>query len=712
MLLMLYIEKYRDISMVKYEGQLKEVKYKTIRSKRKKIYVKRCTDIFTFDIEVSSAWMKDGELIPYTPGQPVDYWNDKKSYSLPYIWQFSFNDQVYYGREIEKFKEVLQDIPDDMDVCFYVHNLAYEICFLINFLTVEHIFARSAHKPMYVTFKEFPRITFKCSYVLTNLSLESWGKQLRCLKLTGDLDYRTLRTPLTPLTDAELAYCERDCIVVYEGIKDHLKQYKNVWDIPLTSTGKVRRPVKKLVTNDKDYMRDMKKLIPEDADQYHMFQNLFAGGYTHGNRKYLDKVISGEVMEHVDIASSYPTCMLAYKYPYNKWCYISKHMPDPKTFEYRAYIIKLHFTGLKCISWNSYISGAKSRGRGMIYDNGRVLYADELFITVTEQDYITIMNNYTWESVESEGTWVCHKRYLPTIFMEYLLKLYEDKTSLKGVDLERYGIAKQYINSMYGMCVTSLFNQEIRFNQEDGSWTPEELTKDQVNAGLEKMRRWFDKKYFLSYPVGCWITAYARRRLWMCVERIDKDLLYTDTDSLFYKGHKNWKWFNDDIDKKLRDACDYHGFDFERTRPADVKGVKHPLGYLEREDEDQTIEAFKTLGAKKYCEQRDGKLYLTVAGINKAAVECLDGDINNFQDGFVFDKDAESVKKLELTYLTDMNPVTWPDGYRSELKFGLTMRPTGYKLSVPKVIDVLDVLYNYVCNPEEQESIRKRGIFS
>lgn len=693
--------------MIYYSGQLKDASFNIVKKRkgRKKKTVKRCMDIFTLDCEVSSAWMDQGGLIGYEPGHDADYWNDKDKFSLPYIWQFSFNDIVYYGRELFEFKKLLDDLPD-AELIIWVHNLAYEFAvMLINILTVSKVFARSPHAPMYAVFEEHENITFRCSYILTNLSLATWGKQLGIKKLTGDLDYHILRTPKTELTAQELEYCERDCVIVYEGIKDHLKNYDDVFDIPMTSTGKIRRVVKDIVTNDKLYMKNIKRLIPRSVEEYQRFQSVFAGGYTHANRKYLNKLVTGDI-SHYDINSSYPTVMIAYKFPYNRWAYISTRLPDPAKFEDRAYISKLHFTGLKCKNWNTYISASKSRGRGIISDNGRVLVADELYCTVTEQDYITICNNYVWDSIESEGTWICNKKYLPTIFVKYILELYKDKTELKGVDPDRYAISKQYINSLFGMSVTNIIQSEVMYN--DGEWDIGELTADNIEYKLNKMRRWFDKSYFLSYPAGCWITAYARRRLWECIEQIDNDLLYTDTDSVFYKGSHDWKWFNDDIDDRLRAACEHHGIDFDLTRPKDKNGVAWPLGYLS--DEADNITQFKTLGAKKYIEGRtDGKLYMTVSGVNKAAVSCLNDDINNFCDGFVFDKDAPDMHKNEHVYITDMQPVTWPDGYKSDLKYGINMRPTGYKLSIPRIYDSLESFLNHAANPDISEVTRKRG---
>ena len=68
-----------------------------------------------------------------------------------------------------------------------------------------------------------------------------------------------------------------------------------------------------------------------------------------------------------------------------------------------------------------------------------------------------------------------------------------------------------------------------------------------------------------------------------------------------------------------------------------TKNKAKPLEIFTKEDD---CCEFITLGAKRYVERRinDGKLHLTVSGINKGAVELLNDDIENFKDGFDFDK--------------------------------------------------------------------------
>lgn len=691
--------------MIPYNGQLKEFDYdiethKSHHKNKNGVYkvTKYCNNIFTFDIECSSAWLENGKVIGYRKGETNDYWNNLQSLSLCYIWQFSCDGVVYYGRELRDFINVLDDLPKDANIIIWVHNLSYEFMFLSNILTWFKVFARSPHKPMKASSKEYPNIEFRCSYFLTRLSLDAWGKQLGVKKAVGDLDYDILRTPLTPLTEKELHYCEQDCLVVEAGIRDYCKTYISQHKIPLTQTGTVRKVVKEMLTADSNYVKFIKKLVPHDAKEYKRLQQVFAGGYTHANQLYAGKLID-EHIEHYDFASSYPTVMVAEKYPMSPWYYNGDNkMPDMKEFEDTAFIFLLKFSQLNSISFNTYIQASKVKGKGFEFDNGRILHADELEMYVTEQDYLTIMNNYEWESMEVIRIWRSRKDYLPREFTNYILELYANKTELKDVSGKEdlYLQSKQYINSMYGMCVTAIVQASVEL--EGDEWYIQPLTEEVVNHKLQQLSHYNprEKRYFLSYSWGCWVTAYARRNLWKCIESCDREVLYCDTDSIFVRGKHDFTWYNDEITQKLKVACEVNNLDFNKTRPYTPKGKQKPLGVFDKEDD---CIQFKTLGAKRYVERRvDGSLHLTVSGINKNAVELLNDDINNFKDGFNFDKDADCVTKKLCTYLDNMPTCTYPDGYVSTYTHGINLRRTGYLLSITDEYKNLIKYMNYDIN--------------
>lgn len=707
--------------MIPYEHQMRSYEFEIEKHRKhhkqkngKSATTKYCNSVLTFDIEVTSAWLENGKVIPYRKGESAEYWNSLQSLSLCYIWQFSCDGTVYYGRELRDFTKVLEDIPKDLHCIIWVHNLSYEFQFLCNMFEWSTVFARSSHKPMRAIPKQFPNIEFRCTYMLTRLSLATWGKQLGVYKAEGYLDYDKIRTPLTVLSNDELYYCEQDCLVVEAGVKSYVKRYGNQRSIPLTQTGTVRLETKARLMNDADYVKQIKRLVPKSAEEYKMLQDIFAGGYTHANRYWAGQTIVG-LIEHYDFASSYPTVMVAEKYPMSPWCYEGKEFPAIKTFDNKAYIFHLRFTKIHTTSFNTYIQSSKADCVNARFDNGRVISADKLEIWITEQDYLTIMNNYEWEDMETLEVYSSHKAYLPVPFVAYILELYANKTELKDVEgqEELYMQSKQYINSMFGMCVTAIVQASV--DLIDGEWIVNKLTKEYVENKLEQLASHNprEKRYFLSYSWGCWVTAYARRNLWKCIESCDHDVLYCDTDSIFVLGKHDFTWYNEEVTEKLRKACEKQGLDFEKTRPKTPKGKEKPLGIFAPED--NCIE-FRTLGAKRYVERReDGKLYLTVSGINKGAVDLLNDDIENFDDGFDFDKDADCVTKKLSTYLNDMPVTTWEDGYVSTYTHGINLRRTGYLLTMTDeykaLIELVDTLENISEDVIEAFEIQQRGKF-
>jgi hypothetical protein len=285
---------------------------------------------------------------------------------------------------------------------------------------------------------------------------------------------------------------------------------------------------------------------------------------------------------------------------------------------------------------------------------------------------------------------------------------------LKGIKEaeDLYLQSKQYINSLYGMSVTAIMQADVTY--EDKIWDTGLLTEEVVNKKLYELSQEKGNKctYFLSYSWGCWVTAYARRNLWKCIERVDEELLYCDTDSIFVLGKHDFTWYDNEVTEKLRKSCEVNKLNFEDTRPKDKHGKERPLGIFTREDD---CTQFITLGAKRYVERRktDGKLHLTVSGINKEAVALLDDEIANFEENFDFDKDADCVRKRLATYIDSQPVVKYPDGYVSNINYGINMRRTGYKLTMTdEYKNLINYFLHYGENYTEQVLVSKRGWFA
>lgn len=400
-----------------------------------------------------------------------------------------------------------------------------------------------------------------------------------------------------------------------------------------------------------------------------------------------------------------------YKFPCTPWIYrTDRYIPKDATFENYAFIFKVRFKNIYSTNINTYIQRSKCwELSGAIKDNGRIVSADSLAITINEFDWMIIKNHYKWDSIELIDSWYSKKDYLPKELIEYILKLYGDKTSLKDVEgqEEIYMKAKQFINALFGMAVTDIVQSDIKYD-DAGNWIVEFLSSETVKRKLAALSNRYhtrDRRYFMSYSWGCWVTSAARYNLWLCIDKCTHndipgyDVLYCDTDSIFCKGHHDFTDYNNMIVSKLEKMCKHYKIDPENTRPKNPKGKVCQLGIFDREKD---ISEFKCLHAKCYAYrlEEDKSLHITVAGVNKGAVDVLKNDIDNFKVGLKFNKDHAAVKKNMHTYVKDQPAVLWPDGYRSDILSGINMRPTGYKI---KNNDEFEKLLEFTQNAEYED---------
>ena len=258
-------------------------------------------------------------------------------------------------------------------------------------------------------------------------------------------------------------------------------------------------------------------------------------------------------------------------------------------------------------------------------NNGRLVCASKICMTITEIDFKVFSQFYSWERVRI-GKMICYrKEYLPTEFVLSILHLYEMKTKLKGVKGKEveYLNSKEMLNSCYGMCVTNPLRDEILCDGEN--WDVEHLTGTKQ---LEILNKYNDSRNrFLFYPWGIYVTAYARRNLFTGISECGDDYIYSDTDSVKIMNgdaHKEYfKLYNELAQRKLRAACKFHKIPFEKVEPVTIKGISKPLGVWDYEGR---YRRFKTLGAKRYMVEEEnaltvnGKNYdysMTVSGVNK-----------------------------------------------------------------------------------------------
>lgn len=643
------------------------------------------TDILTFDIETTSVWEVDGNVTAYKDQYTESELNDAPHKAFVWMWQFGINDNVYYGRTLEEFIDflttcVMKNIGD-AHMIVWVHNLSFEFNFLrehLEAITPIKMFARTKRQPIKF---EWLGVEFRCTYMLTRKSLDTWGKEMGVLKKVGTIDYSIMRTPYTPLCDNELEYGEMDCLIVYNGIKQFVSEYGSQKNIPLTQTGRVRRVVKKKATTLKGYAKRITALQPSTVDEYRLLKACFAGGSTGANYINADKVC--EDVGSKDIASDYPYQMIGEKFPMTKFHRIESGKKN-LDFEKFAYIFVLKITNIREKQSNHYLPSSKCIAlKKATLDNGKVVRADSLIYICTEQDY-QILHDCYFFGEEIIELWQAKKEYLPTFFVAYILELYEKKTKLKGVEgkEDEYKRSKEFINSLYGMCVMDIVQGDIEY---DNGWCENEVNvQDALNELHEK-----HYKNFVAYQWGVWVTAYARRLLWRVIIEMGDDHVYHDTDSskdLHQDLHEDFfKKINKENIKKAKKAMEHHGFAVERIAPKDIRGVAHPIGIFETE---KSYAKFKTLGAKKYCYTYDNKkIECTISGVPKTNAIALKS-IDDFKAGFVFPRtltDPNTGARIAKHYVAYVDTEWCPtlhDGYVAANKYSTVIRPTTYELGL------------------------------
>mgnify|MGYP001590389536 FL=1 len=638
------------------EKYLTTLEYDTVRTNKKVDYINLPCG---FDIETTS--IKNG---------------DNKS-AFMYVWAIAIGhgSNVYYGRtwmELIDLCEVLQKtlgLGSDKRLVIYIHNLGYEFQFMRKYFDWIQVFAVGERKPIKAVCSY--GIEFRDSYILSGFSLANTAKNLtthKVAKLVGDLDYSKTRTNETPLTDAEMKYCENDVVIITAYISEQIALYGDVTKIPATNTGRVRKHVRHecyyTSTNHRKsskskYFRYRKIMndLTIDIDTYIQLKRAFMGGFTHANANYSGKTLTD--VSSIDFTSSYPAVMVSEKFPMSRFKEVnitSIKMLNEYCAKY-AMVFDVKFHNLTCkLTQETYISESKcSTLVAPTINNGRVVSALLMATTITEIDFDIISQVYDWSDIEIANARYAHKNYLPKSIIQSILDLYQDKTVLKdvkGSEVE-YMLSKGMLNSIYGMCVTDIVKDNSVY---DDNWQVEkvDILEEIENYNTSKNR-------FLYYPWGIWVTAYARRNLWTGIAVVGDDYVYSDTDSLKLKNYEKYKgyidWFDKQIVAKMTAMCAYYKFDEQLLHPKTKDGVVKTLGVWDFEG---TYARFKTLGAKRYLSEKNDKLQLTVAGLSKQngityLKELAGGDNAKVFDFFTGELHvpAENTGKMTHTYIDD-----------------------------------------------------------
>ena len=571
----------------------------------------------------------------------IESTNDLKlQQAFMYIWQFQIEDYTIIGREWSEWlifcERLTEQLQQDEYLMVYVHNLSYEFSFIkgvYGFTPVE-VFCIQPRKVLKCEMMD--HIEFRCSYLLTNMNLATFTKKMEVKeKLSGEeYDYSKIRYPWTELTDQELEYCITDVESLVKALKVYFAiEHDSFYTIPLTSTGFVRRDCKEAMRH---FNRgELKNMLP-DYDIYVLLKQAFRGGNTHANRYYAEEIL--ENVSSYDRVSSYPDVMINELFPMSPWIReddIDIERACRKIFKQkRACLLRVSFKNIRLrdpMDGCPYIPKHKCRNLTAHYnDNGRILWADFLEISLTDIDFKIILQQYKFDSAAIHDFYHCRYGKLPKALRDVIGKYYQDKTELKGIKEQElfYMLSKAKLNSIYGMSVQDICKRNILYENDQFKFDDELSDQELYDKTIQKA--------FICYAWGVWTTARAREQLQIAINMTGDNFVYCDTDSVKFidDGSVSFDKYNK---SRKQDSIKNGG------AATDKSGKQYYLGLYDYEG---TYKKFITMGAKKYAYiDAADQLHITVAGCGKSkgAKELAErGGLESFKEGFTFYEAGET----------------------------------------------------------------------
>ena len=668
----------------KYAGDITTVSSGGRNRNRIEYYNYPCS----FDIETTT--IRPGEL---------DYAGSKEDPPLafPYLFQWNIYGEVIMCRKYKEAMQIFSWLSEyfrtagNRRLVLFVHNLSYEYTFFMDLwhLIPEKCFAIDEHHPVTLITEE--GLMFRDSYKMSNMSLETltkdWSRKWK--KDKEIMDYSKLRTPYTELDDDTLIYSALDVLSLSDAILPFLAaRGEYIWTKCPTSTSFIRKALKKEIgLGIKKRTAEQKKYFRILADQrlsydqFKMLLRIARGGNTHANRAITGVLLSD--LCHYDITSSYPAQMVCYpEYPLGIW--------QPMDIGSSPDVVELFENNGQCTMSDiilinprlksgvavPYISISKMtivKGYGMKYtDNGRYISGLEAIrISIFGIEWPIIKAQYDYDDAVIVEGYFCKKGYLPDIIRRFVLKLYAQKTELRGIAGQEveYAISKTYVNGCFGMMFYNFLREKYEVTENGITIKPEEDPEGFL-AEYQK-----STSYFLCYAWGCMTATLGRVYLQKMIDAAGDNFCYCDTDSIFATDPEGT---GEKIKALEEELTTYQRQCGMQLAYQDIKGNYHELGSISDEGK---IEYFKTYGAKKYITVEDGKLTCTIAGVPKKAGSRLIGSPENFQLGFNF-KGKDTGKNC--LWYNPAPPFMLHDeeGREIEIYSNVAMLPCDYLLSL------------------------------
>lgn len=614
------------------------------------IYVrsfKICADPVCVDIETSNNHAEDPkELITWVSSIQVQWGDEYHLFRRP-------EELVEWMESVtQKYRLILKGNDKILPrVVLYIHNLSYDISYLLPYFR-EYLKPHNEYEKefyefnglidgpnSYITYVQGP-FEFRCSYRLSNRSLDKWSKDMNTehRKQIGLYDYDKVIYQDTELNEKEQTYDRLDVVVLQEALKKQMEfHHDNLATIPLTSTGYPRRDLRASCLG--EFKTNIFGPSRLDYGVYTACLKAYAGGYTHANRFLKDKILKGDI-RHRDFKSFYPSVIRTKTYPLGRWLQIYDQGASPTYYDIKRILalspefstmtnIRIFKASLKSEKITMpFMQEAKLHGKkgSILSDNGRVIYFDNPEGLEASFDNCTlkIINEQYNLDYEILKVWKNKNRVIPHQFTDIVDKYFKGKSDLKNVAKElevQYGetdprtleakvslqVVKALLNAIYGVTATNPIRSDWELTDENETRLLQlALFGKYEEVVTDKLDSYYDAKTtFLPYQIGVWITAYAREELYEYIQAIGyESIIYCDTDSAFYLSSPEIEERIESLNQEKRKTAPFVVLD---------NGKKE---YYDAFEEEPPIKEFKALHSKCYGYiNNKGELVSVIAGV-------------------------------------------------------------------------------------------------
>lgn len=594
----------------------------------------------------------------------------------PICWivsiQVLFDDAYHLFRTPEEFIEYISDLSKRMKLSterrlvIYIHNASYDLSYLLPYIQKYYPGKEERHCIMHGEHKIIQYyqggLEFRCSYLLSGVSLERWSKEMNVehQKQVGLYDYDAIIYQDSELDLQSLTYDEYDVLAMQECFDKQLDAHGDyIASVPLTSTGYARRYLRNKCEADRYYRQEYFLDNRLNLDSMVMCLDGYAGGYTHNNRYKKSKVqisytynngkLKGNI-KHRDFRSHYPSQLRTYPMPYGEpelyydirdhESYFALHNHDigidelidmyPEYFsmceiEVDGMILKDMKITMPFMQVSKIPLKTRSDGYRMLADNGRLITYIGTFRTTVDNITLRILRDQYNFSYRIIQVYRFKTKPCPKPIADAIDKLFKDKSDYKILwkkYQKEYGEfhektieaafkllqSKKLLNSIYGCFATSPLRDDYdidfeHYNKDSGELEPFITNKCNKEKALDDYYK--KRSSFLFYPVGVACTAAARYELYQYITTIGYDrVLYVDTDSIFYLT-------SPEIEAKVE------ALNAEKNKTAPyITNIKGEKIYYDVFEEEPDIIAFKGLHSKCYGYiTESNEMKLVIAGV-------------------------------------------------------------------------------------------------